>query len=100
MPLVRSAEEVHSEEDRDVWDRLLGQVPYQKGMSLYTKTLERLVSEGGLTIRLEVEFRPEEGLYEERVEEIKGSLRELGLSEDISRDAHSRFVKYGVWCSD
>lgn len=64
----------------------IGEVPYQKWTSLYTKVLQRLVSEGGLTIRVEVESRPTDGLYEERLEETKQSLRELGLSEDISTE--------------
>lgn len=66
--------------------RWSGEVPYQKWTSLYTKVLQRLVSEGGLSVRVEFESRPTEGMYEERVEETRQSLRELGLPEDLEAE--------------
>ena len=49
--------------------RWAGEIPHQKWTTFYTKVLQRLVSEGGLRLRVEFEARPPGGLHVERAEE-------------------------------
>jgi hypothetical protein len=63
-----------------------GKVPWQKWTPLFTKVLQRLVSEGGLTILVKFEARPSGGIFVEQVDETRQGLRELGLSENISTE--------------
>lgn len=60
-----------------------GEIPPQKWTLFYTKVLSRLVSNGGLTLRVIFRAQPEHGILIERVDDTKQSLRELGLSEEI-----------------
>ena len=66
--------------------RWKGEVPHQKWTTFYTKVLQRLVPEGGLTVHVEFDARPPGGINVERAEETKQGLRELGLSEELSTD--------------
>lgn len=60
-----------------------GDVPPQKWMNFYTKVLSKFAAQSGLTIGLNVQIAPEEGVSSQKVDEIKGALRELGLSDDV-----------------
>jgi hypothetical protein len=63
-----------------------GDVPPQKWMNFYTKVLSRFATQTGLKIGLIVEIAPEGGVSNQKVDEIKVALRELGLADDVSFD--------------
>jgi len=63
-----------------------GQIPPQKWTQFYTRVLSRLVSEGELTLNVEFESRPSGGLLKERVDAVRDSLDELGLSPSVSEE--------------
>ncbi len=50
----------------------------EKWMNFYTKVLAKLVGKG-LTLRVRVEYRADSGISTQRIEEVKLTLRELGL---------------------
>jgi len=60
-----------------------GEVTPQKWMNFYTKILSRFVSGSGLKLKVEIEVEPEEGVSQQKVEQTKVALRELGLNENI-----------------
>lgn len=61
-----------------------GQVPSQKWMNFYTKVLSKHAGKNKLSIEIAVGIMSESGFSEQEIDEIKTSLRELGLSEDPS----------------
>ena len=63
-----------------------GDVPPQKWMNFYTKVLSKFATQSGLKIGLNVEIAPEGGVSNQKVDEIKVALRELGLPDDVSFD--------------
>jgi hypothetical protein len=63
-----------------------GDVPPQKWMNFYTKVLAKYVTQTGLKVALKVEIAPDGGVSNQKIDEIKVALRELGLSDDISLD--------------
>ena len=63
-----------------------GDVPPQKWMNFYTKVLSKFATQGGLKIGLNVEIAPEGGVSNQKIDEIKVALRELGLPDDVSLD--------------
>jgi hypothetical protein len=60
-----------------------GEIPSQKWMNFYTKVLSKHVGSGALKLTVSVEVNPEGGLSEQRVQEAKAALRELGLADDV-----------------
>lgn len=63
-----------------VW---IGEVPAQKWMNFYTKVLARFATGSDLKISMKVEVASADGISEQKVEETKVSLRELGLKDDV-----------------
>lgn len=61
-----------------------GAVPHQKWTTFYTKVLQRLVSEGNVSLQVEFESKPPGGMFEERAQETKQGLQELGLADDVA----------------
>ena len=61
-----------------------GDVPPQKWMNFYTKVLSKFATQTGLKIGLNVEIAPDGGISNQKMDEIKVALRELGLSDDIT----------------
>jgi hypothetical protein len=61
-----------------------GNIPPQKWMNFYTKVLSKFAAQNGLTIGLNVEIAPEGGVSNQKVDEVKVALRELGLSDDVA----------------
>ncbi len=68
---------------RIVWE---GDVPPQKWMNFYTKVLSRFVTDGGLSVSLQVCVEPAGGVASQKVEETKVALRELGLSDHVETE--------------
>ena len=64
-----------------------GDVPPQKWMNFYTKVLSKFATQTGLKIGLNVEIAPEGGVSNQKLDEIKVALRELGLSDELSLDS-------------
>jgi hypothetical protein len=62
-----------------------GEVPSQKWMNFYTKFLTKLGVGDGLSLNVTVKCAPKGALSEQKLEEIKGALRELGLDDTITR---------------
>ena len=60
-----------------------GQVPPQKWMNFYTKVLAKFVNSGALTVRVNVNVRPQDGLSQQQIEEFRAALRELGLDSAV-----------------
>jgi hypothetical protein len=63
-----------------------GEVPAQKWMNFYTKVLSRFAIGGGLTLRVQVEAAPPGGVSEQKVEETRAALRELGLGDQVQTE--------------
>lgn len=57
-----------------------GDVPFQKWGTFYTKVLAKFATRKGLKLRVVVEVS---GTYEQEVEEMKASLQDLGLEDEI-----------------
>jgi len=66
--------------------RWTGDVTPQKWMNFYTKVLSRFVTSGGLKLKVEIEVSSQDGISQQKVEQTKIALRELGLNEDVSTD--------------
>jgi len=66
--------------------RWTGQVPSAKWMTFYTKVLSKFAKEKGLTLKATFELRPDQGLTKQQVDELRATLRELGLDDDIQAD--------------
>jgi len=65
------------------WD---GEVPSQKWMNFYTKILSKFANENNLRLILKVEVASEDGISNQKVEETKIALRELGLNDQIEEE--------------
>ncbi len=60
-----------------------GEVPSQKWMNFYTKFLSKFATALGLKLTVTVEVDSPEGVSQQKVDEAKVALRELGLSDDV-----------------
>ena len=67
-----------------VWE---GQVPAQKWMNFYTRVLARFATQSDLSLR--VRFEVTEGVSQQKVDETRIALRELGLDEEGLKSAGS-----------
>ena len=65
---------------RLVWN---GDVPHQKWMNFYTKVLSKFAATAGLKLTLRVEVAPKEGVSQQKLDETKVALRELGLKDTL-----------------
>ena len=63
-----------------------GEVTPQKWMNFYTKVLSRFVSGSGLKLKIEIEVKPEDGISQQKVEQTKVALKELGLNDEVKID--------------
>jgi len=61
-----------------------GQVPPQKWMNFYTKVLSRFAQTEGLKLEVSFQVPVEDDERSARESETKASLRDLGLSDDVS----------------
>ncbi len=65
------------------WD---GEVPSQKWMNFYTKVLSKYANENNLRLILKVEVASENGISNQKLEETKIALRELGLNDQVEEE--------------
>lgn len=61
-----------------------GELPHAKWMLFFTKVLSRLTKAGGLRLTVSVDVDVAAGLPQSIVDEMRVSLRELGLSEEVN----------------
>jgi hypothetical protein len=66
--------------------RWSGEVPSQKWMNFYTRVLSKFATATGLRVTVTVEIAPEGGVSEQKVEETRSALRELGLNDMLDKD--------------
>ena len=66
--------------------RWSGEVPSQKWMNFYTRVLSKFATGSGLRVTIRVEAAPEGGVSEQKVEETRSALRELGLNDMLDSD--------------
>lgn len=67
--------------------RWTGEVPSQKWMNFYTRVLSKFATGSGLRVTVKIEIAPEGGVSEQKVEETRSALRELGLSDALEKDS-------------
>ena len=60
-----------------------GEIPPQKWMNFYTKVLSKFASERSLKLTLKVHVAPADGVSQQKRDETKSALRELGLNDDV-----------------
>ncbi len=60
-----------------------GEVPYQKWMNFYTKVISKFAGGNGLKITINVQVAPGGGISQQKLEETKTALRELGLADEV-----------------
>jgi hypothetical protein len=52
-------------------------------MNFYTKVLTRFATDHTMDIELFVKIAREEGISQQKIDEMKAALRELGLNDDV-----------------
>jgi hypothetical protein len=52
-------------------------------MNFYTRVLSKFATGNGLRLTVRVEVSPEGGVSEQKVEETRSALRELGLNDIV-----------------
>jgi len=60
-----------------------GAVPSQKWMNFYTKVLARFATGFNLILHLDIEVTHEQGISEQKVDETRSALKELGLDDTM-----------------
>jgi hypothetical protein len=60
-----------------------GDVPAQKWMNFYTRVLTKIGIGEGLKLTVSVEYKSEGGTSKQKVDDVKGALRELGLNDRL-----------------
>lgn len=63
-----------------------GQVPAQKWMNFYTKVLSKFAVGTDLRLTVRVEVTQKDGISEQKIEETKVALRELGLNDEVREE--------------
>ncbi|HVT24165.1 MAG TPA: DUF499 domain-containing protein [Rhizomicrobium sp.] len=68
--------------------RWTGEVPSQKWMNFYTRVLSKFATGSGLRVTVKIEIAPDGGVSEQKVEETRSALRELGLNDMLDKDTN------------
>jgi hypothetical protein len=61
-----------------------GEIPAQKWMNFYTKVLAKFATGSGLKVTVTFDIAPGDCVTQQRVDETKSALRELGLEDDVA----------------
>jgi hypothetical protein len=61
-----------------------GEVPAQKWMNFYTKVVSKFAAGKGVKLKVTFEAMPEGGVSQQKLEETRAAIRELGLDGDVS----------------
>ena len=60
-----------------------GEVPSQKWMNFYTRVLSKFATGTGLRLTVKVDVAPDGGVSQQKVDETRSALRELGLNDKL-----------------
>lgn len=60
-----------------------GEIPTQKWMNFYSRVLSRFAADPGLTLTIKVEFSANGEVSEQKLQETKVALQELGLDDNV-----------------
>ena len=63
----------------------MGEIPPLKWMNFYTKVLSKFASTRGLKLTVKFEVESEGAVSQQKIDETKSALRELGLNDDVSQ---------------
>jgi len=63
-----------------------GEVPAQKWMNFYTKILSKYATGGSLNVSIKFKAVSDDGISQQKVEETKVGLQELGLDNDVQTE--------------
>jgi hypothetical protein len=55
----------------------------QKWMNFYTKVLSKFTTSSSLRISMKIDISQADGISQQKIEEMKVALKELGLKDDI-----------------
>jgi len=66
--------------------RWSGQVPVQKWMNFYTKVLAKFATGTDLKVTVSIDVTPDTNTADQKIEETKTALRELGLPDSINEN--------------
>lgn len=61
-----------------------GEVPAQKWMNFYTKVVSKFAAGKGVKLTVSFEATPEGGVSQQKLEETRAAIRELGLDGDVN----------------
>ncbi|MCX6879666.1 MAG: AAA family ATPase, partial [Verrucomicrobia bacterium] len=61
-----------------------GEVPAQKWMNFYTKVVSKFAAGKGVKLKVSFEATPEGGVSQQKLEETRAAIRELGLDGEVS----------------
>lgn len=64
--------------------RWSGEVPAQKWVNFYTKVLAKFATGSGLKLTVQFDVAPDGGISQQRLDETKTALRELGLDDEVA----------------
>jgi len=64
-----------------------GEVPWQKWMNFYNRVISKFATGDCLKLTVKVEIAPIGGMSQQKVDETRGALRELGLNDKLDEDA-------------
>ena len=64
----------------------LGELSAQKWMNFYTRVLAKFVTGSGLKLTVKVEVVQEEGISQQKLDETRSALRELGLNDKVDSE--------------
>ncbi len=63
-----------------------GEIPPQKWMNFYTRVLAKFATGSGLKLSVKVEVAPDGGVSQQKIEETRAALRELGLNDVLDKE--------------
>jgi hypothetical protein len=66
--------------------RWTGEVPAQKWMNFYTKVLAKFAAGKGLKLQVSFEVHAQQAISQQKIEETKAALQEIGLNADLHAD--------------
>jgi hypothetical protein len=61
-----------------------GEIPSQKWMNFYTKVLSKFAAGKGLKLNVRFDLAGNGPISQQKIDETKAALRELGLDDDIA----------------
>ncbi len=61
----------------------MGELPSQKWMNFYTRVISKFATGTGLKLTVKVEVAPDGGVSQQKLDETRSALRELGLNDKL-----------------